>query len=228
MTDLIKLSDAQTPAELQPILSLLKDEASKRRRKKTPKTIRKKLDVGSGRQVDIVDRAEYQRFLDDSFPGWSVTDVKFWTESVTTKDGTFPMLFNCSLTLAVLEGAGVVRKVVGVGSAPVNKSEVTRDTTTLLRHKYSTAYTNAMKTACGWLGAFFDLRADDEEREAAQLPPSEEQDKEYASLLKQFDPAHHAVIDRGWSQQTRKSAVTYLQQMREKIESMNKLKEETA
>lgn len=208
--------------EFQAVAEILRKEAEKRRRKRTPKSLRKRLDVGGGKTVDIIDRPEYQRFLDESFPGWSTEDCILWADKATGEGGKeFPILFNCKVVIMVMDN-GVKRKIVGVGSAPVSTKEL-RDNTALLRFKYSIAYTNAMKSACNWLGAFFDLRADDEERSNHLSPPSEEQEKKYQSLIGKVSESVRPAVDERWAKQNKASADKFL----EELESKLRAREET-
>lgn len=224
MADLVKLTEeglipkelAERMQAIKEIQDLLRTSSERRRRKKTPKGLRKSREIGGGKSIDYVDRAEYQRWLNEHFPGWYITDEKYWTDTTVVNGRTIPLLFNCSLTLHIVD-EGLPRTIPGVGSMHVSESEITRNNTTLLAHKYGVAQTNAIKVACGWLDAFFDLRADDESRSEILTPPTDEQEAKFKELLLLVPDIAKDETKRRWGTQNKTSAKGFLEVMESKL-----------
>lgn len=173
------------------IADILKKSAKTRRAKKTPKRIVKKREGGSdesGRKIyfDYVDRPEYQRFLDEEFPGWSAEIQSAWTEKATLTEQSgysqeYPITFNISVLLKVIDN-GIVRHISGIGTATVSSKEIRRENSSMLKQKFNSAYTEAIKSAANWLGAFYDLRADENERSSSWEQPGTNEIEEFNKL----------------------------------------------
>jgi hypothetical protein len=206
---------------VQDMQKKLADSAKTRRRRHTPKSDRKTREGGDGKSYTYAARPAYQIWLDDTFPGWSVSDEKYWADMGTMADDsgkvqTLPILFSCSLKLHVID-TGIKRVLPGVGSAPVHAKEMKRGTTHLFKEKYRIAQTEAIKTACSWFGAFFDLRDDEEARERANMPPTPEQTERFNLLLLRTPVTARTKTNELWSQQNAHSADTFLNGMELKV-----------
>lgn len=199
-------------------LEELKDNVKRRRKAKTPKAIRKKREGGTDRdgtpvQFEYVDRGNYQIWLDTEFPNWRVEDVKCWTTDSTENGITQPIGFNVSLTLIVIDKSGIPIKRFGIGTATVSHKELSRSNSQLLKYKYSSALTDAIKCAAGWNGAFFDLRMDEEKQEAMMVPPTTQQIERFNKLLDRVPPLHRAKTLELWSKQNATSAEEYIKNL---------------
>jgi len=195
------------------------DIAKERRRKKTPKGIRKSREIGGGKTIQYVDRPEYQKWLDDNFPGWSVIVNNIWTDSASFAGKSFPITYNVSIQLMVNDH-GIMRQVAGVGTATVSVKEIERDNTALMKMKYSIALTDAIKTGCNWLGAFFDLRVDEEARERESAPTSDAQNKQFEEIIKDIPENHREVTKGIWAKQTLASGDKFLYDLKQKTEAL--------
>jgi len=207
---------------LSKLRAALSDDARKRRRRKTPKSHIKMKPVGGGKDAPTVERALYQQWLDDNFPGWSISELKTWETlaTISLSEGTTQTtatLFHASFLLHVIEASGIKRTIPCVGSAPVALKELSRETSQLLSHKYVVALTNAFKTGCGWLGAFFDLRIDEEARELAALPPTEEQERKFKELIIQIPKDFQSTVREQWATQNSTSAIKYVEGLEVKV-----------
>lgn len=229
-TNEISLYDPDFQKKLAETQELLRLDAMKRRRTKTAKGIKKSREGGEGKKYTYVDRPEYQKWLDENFPGWSIVSGtrREWTERAesTTVDSagvrstnSAPILFNVSFDLQVIEKSGIKRIIPCIGSAPVSQKEY-RGNTTLLTHKYDTAYTNAYKHGCGWLGAFFDIRQDEEAVERSLQEPSETQKTEFDTLLKKVPIEHQSVTKQAWETQNLTSAPAFLKSLKDKLDKV--------
>lgn len=217
------------PEAIKNFLEQTRQVQSDRRKKKTPKSRIKRRKGGkdeNGNEVffSYVDRPDYQIWLDENFPGWTEEDrAQFWETRITNADGQqATILFHSSVFLKVIEATGIQRRVTGVGSCSVSAKEMDRANASLLQKKYGIAKTNAMKEACNWLGAFFDLRADEEERDEAAKGPIEIQMKRYAGLISRL--VHLNVpeegltaTDKAWATQTFRSADKFLDGLEKKV-----------
>lgn len=201
-------------AEIQTELARL---ASDRKKVETPKELIKTREVGGGKMARYVDRPVYQEALDREFPGWSIIgEPKYWCEygeyTVINEETKLPMsqkvpvVFNCSIILQVVEKTGTIRRVSGIGTATVAQAEMSRSSTQLLGQKYTIALTDAIKTACNWLGLFFDLRGDQEAIEESYLPASDEQTKLFEDLISDVPPETRDKLRKQWVGQNRRSA----------------------
>lgn len=226
-TGIVKPGELPAIDRFREVQELLRKSAEERRRKKTPKSLRKprvigKDDSGNDKTVDTVDRPAYQRWLDDTFPGWSIPTCNYST--LISTDGK-PLLFNCDLMLEVVDN-GIKRSLPGTGSAAVSEKELSKGNTSLFIFKRTIAQTNAIKNACGWLGAFFDLRVDEEARERASMSPTDAAKTEYADLIKEIPDGYRDGINAKWAQQNVDSAPDFLKKLREKIEERKKTVQE--
>ena len=207
----------------------LKQLASDRKKAETPSQLVKLRDVGGGKVARYVDRPVYQDALDREFPGWSIIgEPKYWTEygEFTVVDQTtklpmsqkIPVLFNCSIILQVVEKTGTIRRVSGIGSCPVAQSEMSRANTQLLSQKYTIALTDAIKTACNWLGLFFDLRADAQLLEDSYTKPTPQQEEAFNELMEGVPEQTKAVLAKKWLTQNGATAEDFLREIRLKKE----------
>jgi hypothetical protein len=207
---------------MEKIRSLLVDSAKKRRKRKTPNALKKTREGGQGKVFTYVDRPQYQIWLDENFPGWTTSDLKHWTERAEFATGdnsqNTPVLFCVSFTLRVSEH-GVRRDIPCIGTAAVSSKELSRDNAQLLKEKYKAALTEAYKTGCGWLGAFFDLRADDDERENAYKEVTNEQVARYDALKKRIPLDAIPQVEAMWRKQNGVSADEFLFNLTRKVES---------
>jgi len=208
--------------EIQKFLDVLRKNAKNRRRRKTPSSKIKTIKM-QDKTLKYVDRPNYQIYLDENFPGWSIEDLKCWTEysDVSNTEGhqKLPVLFNVSLTLVIIE-EGMKRRIPGIGSSAVSSKEF-RNNTQLLKYKFTIAYTEAIKNAISWTGGFFDLRIDEEEEERKSLEPTPEQCKEFQELLEMVPSEAKDSTMKAWLTQNQASADIFLQKLK------NKLKERT-
>lgn len=198
------------------IRQVFSDASKARRRSKTSKSKIKQREGGGGKTFRYVDRPDYQIWLNEHFPGWSCEDMKFWTERAKYDNQDVPVLFCVSFTLVVTE-LGERRRIPAIGTAPVSEKELGKSNTQLFKNKYTTALTEAFKTACNWLDAFFDLRADEDAREAASQPPSDSEQKEFDETLKKIPDEHHAVVNDLWKKQNATSARKFLDELKIKV-----------
>lgn len=194
---------------------LLIKSAKSRRTKKTHRAIRKprvvgKNEDGSDRVVDTVDRPEFQKWWDDTFPGWNISVCNYST--LLTPDGK-PFMFNCDLMVDVFDVGGIKRSIPGTGSASVSVKELDRSSAQLLTNKRTIAKTAAMKDAAGWLGAFFDLRVDEESRERSMMPPDERHQKQFNELIAEIPEGFRGKIETDWKLQNIDTAQKYLDGM---------------
>ncbi len=208
--------------EIKKFLDVLRENAKNRRRRKTPPSKIKTIKM-QDKTLKYVDRPNYQIYLDENFPGWSIKDMRCWAEysEVSNSEGyqKLPILFNASLTLVIIE-EGMKRTIPGVGSVTVSAKEF-RNNTQLLKHKFTIAYTEAIKNAISWTGGFFDLRIEEEEEERKSLEPTPEQCKEFQELLETVPDEAKDSAMKAWSTQNQASADIFLQKLK------NKLKERT-
>jgi hypothetical protein len=228
----LALVDAEQQQKWQKMADVIKAASRQRRRDRTPKSKIKSKPGGEGKSYPYVDRPDYQIWLDDHFPGWSTEGFRCWTDSASKTDSaaagitpasqTVPVLFNVSFTLVVVDSGFAKRHIPCVGSAPVSIKEF-RDSSTLLKNKYNTAITEAFKVGCGWLGAFFDLRADDEAREEAASPITKAQGDKFVLLLADIKPENKNRWVDAWEKQNKISAEKFLKDMEEGI---NKAKQQ--
>lgn len=219
---------SETPVSIsnfEALATKLKNAAESRRRKKTHKNIRKPRTVGfdpkTGEEkvVDTVDRPEYQRWLDDNFPGWSITTCNFATDKLANG---LPIAFHCDVLIRIIDN-GVVRFLPGTGTCTVSSKEVAYKeggewNTQKLQQKRNIALTNAVKVACGWGGAFFDLRVDEEARERGMTPPTDDHQKEFEKLMVLVPQEFQENLRLKWKTQNIDSAPLFLSKMRKKLE----------
>lgn len=210
--------------------ALLSENAKKRRKRKTPQALKKSREGGQGKTFTYVDRPQYQIWLDENFPGWSVTDYKAWTEraeySTASDSQNTPVLFCVSLTLNVYD-IGLRRAIPCIGTAAVSSKELSRDNSQLLKEKYKAALTEALKTGCGWLGAFFDLRANDDERENAYKEVTKEQAARWDELRKRVPVSGLSSTEEKWKTQNGATADEFLANLARKLDAYDaQLKEE--
>ena len=228
----LALVDAEQQQKWAAMAELIKDAAKQRRRFRTPQSKIKKREGGEGKVFSYVDRPDYQIWLDDNFPGWSTEDFKCWTEHAsfsssqsqpppisinTTSSQTVPMLFCVSFNLIVVDSGMAKRKIPCIGTAPISDKELSKGNSYGLREKYKTALTEAYKTGCSWLGAFFDLRADDEGRENAASPITKVQGEKFVKLLSDIKPENKNKWVDAWEKQNKVSAEKFLKDMEDGI-----------
>ena len=195
----------------------LRSDAKQRRRKKTPKGITKKREIGGGKSISYVDRPEYQKWLDENFPGWSVELVGQPFATLASFEGKYiPVSFSVAVHLIVIE-KGLKRTIPGIGSATISSKEVNRDNTQLLKLKFTIALTDAIKVACGWLGAFYDLRVDEEARERATTPPNEEQTAKFNALLRRVPENGRDATKAAFVTQNQDTVIEFLEALERKI-----------
>lgn len=212
----------QTPS-IEAFQKALRATAQDRRRKKTAKSRVKKREGSDGKFFSYVDRPDYQIWLDDTFPGWShEVPAKFWTDYITAEDGkTVPALFNCHVHIKIVESNGFTRHMTGIGSCTVSAKEYAKGNTFSLAKKYEIALTNAMKCACNWLGAFFDLRADEEERERNSQEPTPAQIARYNALRMEVPVEMVSAVDNVWKTQNATSADQFLNGLEKKLRNLS-------
>lgn len=201
--------------------------ASERKKKETPKGFIKEREIGDGKTAKYVERSVYQDALDREFPGWSVIDSKFWcdfatftvndADTKTSSTQSVPICFNASIIIQVVEKTGTIRRVPGVGTSTVSQKEMSRSNSMLLKQKYNIALTESYKVACGWLGLFFDLRADQEMIEDLYTTPSEEQTLEFNELIKNSPEETKTILRKRWASLTRNTAEDFLNNIKQKI-----------
>ena len=196
---------------------LIKKSAQTRRRQRTPQSKIKSRSGGGDKSFKYVDRADYQIWLDDTFPGWTIEDYKTWTEKVITPTQTVPILFCASFMLVVIDSGMAKRRIPCVGTASVAEKELGRDNTTLLKQKYNSATTECYKMGCNWLGAFFDLRADDEEREKAATPATPEQFARFKVVLDKVPSEHKDVTTKAWNKMNASTADAFIKGLEDKL-----------
>lgn len=230
-TGLASTEEIGTPesiASFTQVQKMLAEAAKKRRTRKTHRALKKprvvgKNQDGSDRYVDTIDRPEFQKWWDDNFPGWSITECKYST--MIGADGK-PLLFHCDLMVEVRDACGARRTIPGTGSAPVSAKEVDRTNTQLLTNKRTIAKTNAMKDAAGWLGAFFDLRVDEEARERSMMPPEPEHKKKFAELIAEIPEGFRANLITKWELQNIDSAQKFIDELQSALDRNKQKKEE--
>jgi hypothetical protein len=230
----LALYDEEQIKRWNEIAETLKKSAETRRRKRTPDSKKRNREGGEGKTFTYVDRPDYQIWLDENFPGWTIEEFKCWTERAKNSntvlvDGTpttsiqdSPILFCVSFMLIVIEQGMAKRRVPCIGSTPVSDKELSKSSSYGLRLKYKIAMTEAYKTGCEWLGAFFDLRADDEARAEASKPPTKEQFDKFISLLDQVPVEHKDRVTKSWKTQNSTSAAPFLIGLEKKVKDANK------
>ena len=225
MEDLIKIPNDEFLQKLEYIRKVTQEVAQKRRRKKTPKSFIKMRPVSDAKEVPVVERAHYQKWLDDNFPGWSTDNFRAWETMATlsNSDGTTqqtPILFNVAFSLHVVESTGIKRVIPCIGTAPVSRKELSRETSQLLSQKYNIAMTAAFKSGCSWLGAFFDLRIDEEMAEQMSQPTNDSQNKHFKELLQDVPEEYRLDVENQWKTQNLYSAEGYLSALKQKIDNL--------
>jgi hypothetical protein len=199
---------------------IIKKSAQSRRRQRTPQSKIKSRSGGGDKSFRYVDRADYQIWLDDNFPGWTIEEYKVWTEKLVMPAQTVPILYCASFMLVVIESGLTKRRIPCVGTASVAQKELERDSAQLLKQKYNSATTEAYKMACNWLGAFFDLRADDEGREKASRPSSPEQFEKFKVLLKLVPTEHKDATTKAWNTMNESTADEFIKELQKKIDKL--------
>ena len=199
------------------IAELIKKSARTRRRQRTPQSKIKFRPGGGDKFFKYVDRADYQIWLDNTFPGWTIEEFECWTEKSITSTQTFPMLFCVKFMLCVLDSGIAKRRIPCIGTASVAEKELGRDNAALLKQKYSSAFTEGMKMGCNWLGAFFDLRADDEEREKAALPVTGEQFAKFTELLGRVPVSYKDETTKAWNTMNASTADAFIKGLQQKV-----------
>jgi hypothetical protein len=230
----LEVIDSEQQKRWTEMAEIIKRSAETRRRQRTSPSKQKVkkdkngnvLKDNSGKPIVYVDRPDYQIWLDNNFPGWTTEDFhKPWIEKVRSKEGDeVPFLFCIAFTLVVIDSGMAKRRIPCVGCAPVAQSELDRTNSTLMVNKFPTALSNAYKQGCNWLDAFFDLRADDEERENSSKPASDEQLKRFTDLLTKIPSTYKDETTKAWNKMTRTSADKFLDGLQEKIDNLAKLK----
>lgn len=218
----LEVVDSEQQKHWAEMAELIKKTAQQRRRERTPKAKIKSRSGGGEKTYKYVDRADYQIWLDDHFPGWTVEEYKTWTVNITTPTQTAPALFCASFMLVVIESGLTKRRIPCVGAAATSSSELSRDNATLLKQKLNSATTECYKMGCNWLGAFFDLRADDEGREKAARPANDEQFAKFKVLLDKVPSQHKGAVTKSWNEMVESTADEFLKGLEEKL---NKPKE---
>jgi len=219
----------------------IKKSASQRRGKRTAPSKVKTRSGGGDKSFKYVDRADYQIWLDDNFPGWTIEEYKVWTERSVTSSSTtssiqnldktittltksqaqdIPMLFCVSFMLVVIESGMAKRRIPCIGTASVAEKELGRDNAQLLKQKYNSATTEAYKMGCNWLGAFFDLRADVEEREKAASPATPEQFAKFTELLNKVPVAYKDETTKAWNKMNASTADTFIKGLEDKLNKL--------
>ncbi len=216
--------DQQAIDRWQELAGRIRAAASTRRRDKTPPSKVKQREGANGKMLSYVDRPDYQIWLDNKFPGWTTENERFWTEHSTHEGQENPILFCASFVLVVID-EGIKRRIPCVGSMHVSTKELTRESSSLLANKYTTAVTNAYKLGCNWLGAFFDLRADDEEREKAAQPATKEQLDRFTALLVKVPVEHKNNVTSKWNKMNASNADVFLNGLEDRL---SKLEQDTA
>jgi hypothetical protein len=200
---------------------MIKKSAQTRRRQRTPQSKIKSRSGGGDKSFKYVDRADYQIWLDDNFPGWTIEEYEVWTEKVVTQTQTVPILYCAKFMLVIIESGLTKRRIPCVGTASVAEKELNRDSAQLLKQKYNSATTEAYKMGCNWLGAFFDLRADDEEREKAASPATPEQFAKFTILLDKVPVTYKDETTKAWNKMNASTADAFIKGLQDKL---NKLK----
>jgi len=218
----LEVVDSEQQKRWAEMAELIKKSAQQRRRERTPKAKIKSRSGGGEKTFKYVDRADYQIWLDDHFPGWTVEEYEVWTEKAITATQTVPILFCAKFMLVIIESGLTKRRIPCVGTASVAESEMSRTSAQLLKQKYNSATTEAYKMGCNWLGAFFDLRADDEGREKASRSANDEQFARFKVLLDRVPTQHKAAVTKSWNEMVESTADEFLNGLEEKL---NKPKE---
>lgn len=204
--------------DFEEIKRRLVESARARRNLKTPASVQETRPGPGGEQLTYVGRDYTQVWLDENLPGWSVVDSQFWCEKIRTSQGTeVPALFSCKVTIQAFDGNGVKVTRTGVGSVGVSEKELGKMNTTDFQFKYASALSRAIRSAAGWYGAFFDLRLAEEDPEEMLLPPTEDQHKEFASLLESIPESARDAIVKKWEMQSKRSAVAFLNKLKSKL-----------
>jgi hypothetical protein len=203
---------------------IIKKSAQTRRRQRTPQSKIKSRSGGGDKTFQYVDRADYQIWLDDNFPGWTIEEYEVWTEKAITPSGTIPTLFCAKFMLVIIESGLTKRRIPCVGTASVAQKELERDSAQLLKQKFNSATTEAYKMGCNWLGAFFDLRADDEGREKATRPATQEQLTRFTNILEKIPSEHKAATTKSWNTMNESTADKFLDGLQKKVDDLAKIK----
>jgi hypothetical protein len=204
---------------------LIKKSAQTRRRQRTPQSKIKSRSGGGDKSFKYVDRADYQIWLDDTFPGWTIEEFECWTEKSITSAQTIPMLFCVKFMLCVVDSGMAKRRIPCIGTASVAEKELGRDNATLLKQKYNSAFTEGIKMGCNWMGAFFDLRADDEEREKAASPATPEQFAKFTALLNQVPVAYKDETTKAWNKMNASTADAFIKGLQDKLNKLTPVKD---
>lgn len=198
----------------------IKKSASQRRGKRTAPSKVKTRSGGGDKSFKYVDRADYQIWLDDNFPGWTIEEFECWTEKSVTSTQTLPILFCVKFMLVVIESGMAKRRIPCIGTASVAEKELGRDNAQLLKQKYNSATAEAYKMGCNWLGAFFDLRADVEEREKAASPATPEQFAKFTELLNKVPVAYKDETTKAWNKMNASTADTFIKGLEYKLNKL--------
>jgi len=213
--------DPEAQKRWEELAKIIKANAQNRRRQRTPQSKIKSRSGGGEKTYKYVDRADYQIWLDDNFPGWTIEDYKVWTEKSITPAQTVPILFCASFMLVVIDGGLAKRRIPCVGTASVSEKELGRDNATLLKQKFNSATTECYKMGCNWLGAFFDLRADDEEREKASKPPTDEQFEKFKLVLSKIPMEYKDETTKAWKKITSATADAFIKILEDKVNKLS-------
>jgi hypothetical protein len=214
--------DSEQQKRWNEMADAIKKASEARRRQRTPQSKIKTRSGGGDKSFSYVDRADYQIWLDEKFPGWSIEEFEVWTEKSTTPSQTNPILFCAKFMLVIIDSGLAKRRIPCVGTASVALKELERDNAQLLKQKFNMATTEAYKMGCNWLGAFFDLRADDEERAKAARPATDAQLKRFTDLLAEVPVEHKDTTTKAWNKMNESTADKFLDGLQEKV---NKLKQ---
>lgn len=209
------LPKSEAQEQIEETLRQLRAISRQRRRRKTPRASIKTRPIDNkGTLISYVDRADYQRALDSDFPGWSIVDMECWNDK--RSDG-IPVAYHVKVKLEMVDGL-IKRTMFGVGTATISDKEVSKDNTSALKFKYKAAMTEAIKAAAGWLGEFFDLRADEEGREEAEKPIPENVVALYELLQENLRTEQvKKEIDVRWKTQNNATALEFLHNLAKKL-----------
>lgn len=212
----IDLTSKEFQDAVKKIQESLRNRASARRRKKTPDSAKKYREIDNkGTTAAYVDRADYQRAIDNDFPGWSIREIKCWTD--TRSDG-IPVLFHVQVMVEVVDGT-IKRTMPGIGTATVSLKSTEKGHTQDMKFSYKSALTDAIKCAAEWLGEFYDLRADEEKRVEDEKPLHQKHIDTFHEMLSKVQNQNaRTELIRRFSKQRRSSVLEFLSNMAQKLE----------